>query len=155
MINQDELFERCLNQVLKWEGGYVCDPDDRGGATNKGITQSTYNKSRASKGLQLQHVKNIATFEVWDIYYNNYWLKSGCNKMSPKFAAICFDTAVNMGTGIVKATGMTRCTEFLKAAEYKYPFKFLEARRNKYREFAKYGKQAKFLKGWLNRVDDL
>lgn len=29
--------------VVRWEGGYVNDPDDSGGATNRGITYQTYN----------------------------------------------------------------------------------------------------------------
>ncbi|DAA84915.1 TPA: hypothetical protein CPT87_07200 [Candidatus Gastranaerophilales bacterium HUM_5] len=152
-MQYNELFKKALAFVLKWEGGFVNDPDDKGGATNKGITQSTYNRYRKRKGLQLQTVRYITQQEVEDIYFNDYWLKSGCEKMSKKFAVLCFDTAVNMGTGIVKATGMTRNEEFLKAAEYKFPEKYIEAKRAKYYEFAKYGNQKKFLNGWLNRLN--
>lgn len=151
----NELFEKCLKQVLKWEGGYVDDTDDKGGATNKGITQFTYNRYLKNKGQQPKPVKNISDAEVKEIYYKYYWLASGCEKMTPKFAALCFDTAVNMGTGIVKATGMTRNTEFLKAAQYTYPEKYIAAKRAKYYEFAKYGNQKKFLQGWLNRLNDM
>ena len=28
--------------IKKWEGGFVNDPDDRGGATNQGVTISTF-----------------------------------------------------------------------------------------------------------------
>ena len=62
----DELFEKCLKQVLKWEGGYVNDPDDNGGATNMGITQYTYNAFLKRKGLALKPVKNISYDEVID-----------------------------------------------------------------------------------------
>lgn len=151
----NELFEKCLKQVLKWEGGYVDDPDDKGGATNKGITQFTYNRYLKNKGQQPKPVKNISDAEVKEIYYKYYWLASGCEKMTPKFAALCFDTAVNMGTGIVKATGMTRNTEFLKAAQYTYPEKYIAAKKAKYYEFAKFGNQKKFLQGWLNRLNDM
>ena len=143
----DELFKRALKFVLKWEGGYVNNPNDKGGATNKGITQNTYNAWLKSLGLQSRDVRNITQQEVEQIYYTNYWLKAGCNKMSPKFAVLAFDTAVNMG--------LARVNQFLKAAQWKYPDKFIEARRAKYEEFAKYGNQKIFLKGWLNRLNAL
>lgn len=152
-MQNNELFKKALAFVLKWEGGFVNDPDDKGGATNKGITQNTYNSYLKSKGMQAKSVRYITQAEVEDVYYKQYWLKSGCEKMSKKFAVLCFDTAVNMGTGIVKATGMTRNEEFLKAAEYKFPEKYIEAKRAKYYEFAKYGNQKKFLNGWLNRLN--
>ena len=47
----DKLFKKALAFVLKWEGGYVNNPYDKGGATNKGITQNTYNAWLKSCGL--------------------------------------------------------------------------------------------------------
>lgn len=140
-------FDKALKFILKWEGGYVNNPNDKGGATNKGITQNTYNNWLRSKGQNLKDVRNITDSEVKEIYYNNYWLKAGCDKMSEKFANLAFDTAVNMG--------VSRVSEFLKAAEYKYPDKFIIARIAKYLEFSKYGNQKVFLQGWLNRTIDL
>lgn len=141
------LFQQALQFILKWEGGYSCNPNDLGGATNKGITQNTYNAWRNQKGLTPQDVRNISDKEVQEIYFRNYWQKAGCENMTPKFAILCFDTAVNMG--------VSRVSEFLKAAEYKYPEKFLLARIQKYNEFAKAQSQRGFLHGWLNRVFDL
>lgn len=141
------MFDKALKFVLKWEGGYVNNPNDKGGATNKGITQNTYNGWLRSKGQNLKDIRNITDSEVKEIYYNNYWLKAGCDKMSEKFAILAFDTAVNMG--------VSRVSEFLKAAEYKYPDKFIIARIAKYLEFSKYGNQKIFLQGWLNRTIDL
>lgn len=142
MTNQ--LYNQALHFVLNQEGGFVNDPADKGGATNKGITQGTYDAYRKAHKQPLQTVKNITDAEVSDIYYNNYWLKAGCDKMTPVFAVIAFDTAVNMGVGRIK--------EFMKAAEYTSTDKFLLARIAKYVEFAQKGTQKKFLLGWLNRV---
>ena len=142
-----ETFNKALQFVLKWEGGYVNNPNDKGGATNKGITQNTYSSWLKSKGQNLKDVRNITDDEVKQIYYNNYWLKAGCDKMSEKFAILCFDTAVNMGVG--------RVQEFLKYAKYTNTDKFIIARIRKYNEFAKYGNQKVFLQGWLNRILDL
>lgn len=142
-----ECFNKALQFVLKWEGGYVNNPNDKGGATNKGITQNTYNSWLKSKGQSLKDVRNITDNEVREIYYNNYWIKAGCPNMTDKFAILCFDTAVNMGVG--------RVQEFLKYAKYTNPDKFIIARIRKYNEFAKYGNQKMFLQGWLNRILDL
>jgi len=142
-----DVFDKALSFVLRWEGGYVNNPNDKGGATNKGITQATYNSWLRSKGQNNKDVRHITDAEVRAIYYNNYWLAAGCNKMSEKFAILCFDTAVNMGVGRVKP--------FLEYAKYTNPDKFIIARIRKYSEFAKVGNQKVFLQGWLNRVLDL
>lgn len=137
-------FENALKFVLAREGGYVNDPDDRGGATNKGITQNTYNSWLKSHGKPAKDVKNITDMEVKEIYYKNYWLAAGCDKMTSKFAVVCFDTAVNMG--------VSRVDEFLKAAKWIDLNEFYLARIRKYNEIAKNQTQRKFLNGWLNRV---
>ena len=142
-----DTFEKALQFVLKWEGGYVNNPNDKGGATNKGITQTTYNAWLRSKGKNSKDVRNIQDSEVKEIYYNNYWLKAGCDKMSEKFAILAFDTAVNMG--------VLRVKEFLNYAKYVNTDKFIIARIRKYNDFAKVGNQKVFLQGWLNRVLDL
>ena len=36
--------------IFKWEGGFVDDPLDRGGATNKGVTLSTWKQCGYDKG---------------------------------------------------------------------------------------------------------
>ena len=143
----NENFKKALKFVLKWEGGYVNNPNDKGGATNKGITQGTYSSWLKANNMPNKDVKYITDYEVEQIYYRNYWLKAGCDKMSEKFAILAFDTAVNMGVG--------RVNEFMKIAEWKYPEKFIKAREDKYKEFAKYGNQKIFLQGWLNRLNDL
>lgn len=146
-MSEKELFKKALAFVLKWEGGFVDDPDDKGGTTNKGITQNTYNAYLKQKGLPQKSVKNITQSEVEAIYYSRYWIAAKCNTMTKQFAVLAFDTAVNMGVG--------RVSQFLKAAEYKFPEKFISAREAKYREFAQYGNQKKFLNGWLNRLNAL
>jgi lysozyme family protein len=144
MDNNKELFKKALKFVLEREGGYVNNPNDKGGATNKGITQNTYNAYLQSKGRPTKDVRNITQAEVEDIYYSRYWLTAKCHEMSPKFAVLCFDTAVNMGVGRVKP--------FLQEAQYMDIDVFILARIRKYNEFAKVPNQRGFLHGWLNRV---
>ena len=42
MMANLETFDEIIEVVLEHEGGYVDDPDDRGGATNWGVTQAVY-----------------------------------------------------------------------------------------------------------------
>ena len=146
-MENEELFEKCLKFVLKAEGGFVNHPNDLGGVTNKGVTQRTYNEYLIKKNRPAKSVKYITDAEVKEIFYKDYWLAANCHKMTPKFAALCFDTAVNMGVG--------RCGDFLRAAEWKYPEKFIEARKAKYYKFAENPTQKVFLQGWLNRLANL
>ena len=143
----NENFKKALKFVLKWEGGYSNLAADKGGATNKGITQNTYNAWLKANGKNTKDVRNITDAEVEQIYYSNYWLAAGCHKMSDKFAILAFDTAVNMG--------VSRVSEFLKAANWSSTDKFILARAEKYNEFANVASQRQFLHGWLNRLFDL
>lgn len=147
MIN-DENFQKALKFVQPAEGGYVNNPDDKGGATNKGVTQKVYDTYRRSKKLKSQSVLYITEEEATDIFYKNYWLKTGCDKMSYIFAVLCFDTAINNGVGIV--------ADFLKKAEYKNPYKYLLIRIFYYLHIANnHPNQRQFLRGWLNRMESL
>lgn len=144
----EELFKKALKFVLSMEGGYVQHPLDKGGATNKGITQKTYNKWLNIYCLPYKDVKNITNEEVEAIYYQYYWLEANCHNMTNKFAVLCFDSAVNHG--------VKRVQEFLKLAEYKYPAKFLEARKNFYLKIIENNPSQKvFFKGWMNRIKKL
>ncbi len=142
---KDENFEKMLRMVLSHEGGYVNNPNDKGGETNKGITHTTYDSYRKNKGLPLRSVKYITDEEVSDIYYNNYYKASGADKINnPKLATYVFDTSVNMG--------VSRAKDFLDKSGGDLE-KFESLRRAKYEEFAKANpKQAEFLQGWQNRV---
>ena len=144
----DKNFDKMLQFVLKREGGYINDPNDLGGETNKGITYRTYNAYRKSKDLPVRSVKYITDSEVRDIYYNNYYKAVGADKIkNPKLAAVMFDTAVNMG--------VSRAKTFLQESNGNID-KFIQLRRAKYEEFvSSKPSQKKFLQGWNNRVNEL
>lgn len=90
-------FKTALAHVLRYEGGYVNHPNDRGGPTNKGITQSTYNTYSKLQGLAIRDVKDIGDDEVGAIYYHSYWLSAHCDKLPSPLNMVVFDTAVNSG----------------------------------------------------------
>lgn len=91
-----------LDEVLKYEGGLVNDPVDKGGKTNRGITESTL-KSAIQQGL----VPPTVTIEslthdlesVRKIYETNYYLRAKCNLMPHPLAFAHFDASVNHGVG--------------------------------------------------------
>ena len=52
--------------ILKWEGGWVNDPDDLGGATNMGVTIGAYETYCRKKGYPkptVERLKNITKEE--------------------------------------------------------------------------------------------
>lgn len=144
----DGSFESALNVTLKFEGGYSNDKDDHGGATNFGITQNTYNSWCKRHGQAPKDVRNITKDEVKEIYYKDYWLASGADKIKdPKMALLMFDTAVLHGVGGAK--------KIYRQSGGDYD-KFLQARRDRYEEIINAdSSQKKFYAGWINRTNKL
>ena len=62
-----------LSIILPLEGGCVDYPDDPGGATCYGITQTVYDAWRQGQGLEPQPVVRITREEVANIYHERYW----------------------------------------------------------------------------------
>lgn len=105
-------FENCLALTLVHEGGYVNHPKDPGGATNKGITQRTFNAFRAKEGLAHKNVRIILNIEVEKIYKTQYWDKVKGDDMPHGLDYVTFDASVNSGVGrgpkwTQKALGVT------------------------------------------------
>lgn len=94
-------FETALPLILLYEGGYVHDKDDPGGATNYGITQAVYDDFRDENEQAPRPVRVITMDEVRAIYERNYWRLCGAPTLMaadrPKLATIAFDWAVNAG----------------------------------------------------------
>lgn len=86
-----------MKHVAFHEGGYVDNPKDPGGATNKGITQSVYDSYRRSKGLMARHVKLIEQSEVEAIYRLRYWNLINGDKLPVGVDYCVMDGAVNSG----------------------------------------------------------
>jgi len=77
-------------------------PTNPGGATNRGITQATYDQYRAKQGVPPRPVSAITEAEVTAIYQSQYWNACRCADIEPLdvgLALVVFDTAVNSGVG--------------------------------------------------------
>jgi lysozyme family protein len=92
-----ENFEQALRLVLVHEGGFVNHPKDPGGATNKGVTQRTYDAWRRNSGRGPQSVVNITVSEVSAIYRRQYWDAVRADDLPPGLDYAVFDFAVNSG----------------------------------------------------------
>lgn len=162
-------FEDALKFVLKWEGGFTNHPKDPGGATNKGITQKVYDVYKVSRKHPKMSVKHILDFEVKEIYETKYWDLVRAKWLKAPLGLVMFDTAVNFGPAgairrlqkalKVKITGtwtqeisdvIHECDAGKVALEI---CKLRKIWRN-YR-VKQNPSQKVFLKGWLNRDNDL
>jgi lysozyme family protein len=152
-MQDEEIFQKAINFTLRWEGGYSNHPNDRGGSTNKGVTQKTYDNYLVKRGYKKKDIKQISDEEVEDIYRNNYWYASQANfQPTPQLAIALFDFAVHSGPRRAK-NYLARC------ATVHFDFKdrlncYLTARKSFLKRIAK-GSQKVFLKGWMNRMKDL
>lgn len=161
-------FDIALAFTLPAEGGYVDDPRDRGGATNRGVTQSTYDSWRASHGLPAQDVRLISDSEVRDLYRERFWEAGHCGELPTPLAIAHFDWCVNHGPGGALATlqqalsvtadglwGPATASAAARSAPSTY-IRYDALRRQWYlKRVALAPDQAAFLRGWLKRVDRL
>lgn len=160
------MFEDALKDVLQNEGGYVNDPDDKGGATNYGITIKTLSDFTGHE-VEEKDVRNLTMETVRKIYRANYWDRLKLDQVkSRELAHLLFDQAVNRGTRIVaeqiqKIVGVQQDgivgNITLRAINERDPKKliieFIKASQNAYIRIALSDHtQIKFLTSWINRT---
>jgi lysozyme family protein len=161
-------FDDALLFVLRWEGGLSDDPADHGGRTMKGVTQRVYDGWRSSQGLPPADVAGISDQELGAIYRKNYWEKASCDQLRAHLNLVQLDTATNMGTGravkiLQQAVGVGDDGAFgpatREACDTCSPpdavARYCTIREGLYRQFAEAPGQDRFLRGWLNRLNDL
>ena len=145
-------YERALAFVLVWEGGKVDDPKDKGGRTNRGITQRTYDGWREDKGLGERDVFLLGEDELQDIYRTLYWWPA--QKLPWPLCLVVFDTAVLFGP--TRATSWLAAVEWGEAPPQAMAWAILCFRRERHREVVARDKtQSRFLNGWMNRLNAL
>jgi lysozyme family protein len=87
--------KRCIDWVMRREGGLADDPHDRGGLTNYGIS------SRAHPGLD---VRNLTREQAAGIYERDYWTPLGCEGREEPLALALLDFGVHSGVERATAT---------------------------------------------------
>lgn len=89
-------FQRCVVLILHEEGGFVDDPDDKGGPTNFGITRATLARYRG-KAVTTADVRALTEIEAVDIYRLLYWEAIDGDAIAKGLDLIVFDAAVLSG----------------------------------------------------------
>ena len=110
-------FKEAFEKVVFNEGGYVNDPDDRGGETYMGISRKAHPNSIIWKHIDkitakyktpktitkyLKQDKEL-TKEIECLYKSDYWMKFNLDReKSQRLANQIFDSAVNRGVSATR-----------------------------------------------------
>lgn len=154
--------------ILKWEGGFVNDKNDLGGATNKGVTLATF-RSVYGQSMSVNDLKNITERQWEHIFKTCYWDKwKGDEIKDQNVANILVDWTWCSGAyGIkipqrvlgVSVDGVVggKTIAALNARDGKALFKELKEERIAYidRICQTRPQNRKFRNGWLNRINSL
>lgn len=155
--------------IKKWEGGFVDDPLDRGGATNKGITIGTfryfYGAAMTAKDLKTM------TEEQWQrIFEVGYWKPWRADEIrSQGVANICVDwgwasgtkTAIKqvqrlLGVAVDGIVGKDTLAAINGAEPRELFERIKQARLAFVRDIVlRNPSQARFSRGWTNRINDI
>ena len=159
--------------ILKWEGNFVNDPLDKGGATNKGVTIAVWKAQGYDKDgdgdIDVADLKLITAEDATMIMKKNYWDRWKADQIKNQAIA---NTLVDWtwGSGAwgikipqrilgVKDDGIVG-NKTLEALNKQNPQKFLEKLYLARFSFldgivASNPSQKRFIKGWKNRMNDL
>lgn len=101
-------FLACFNETEKWEGGFVDNAHDPGGATMAGVTQAVYTAWLAKQGRPNASVKDSSAADRQAIYRSGYWNPVRGDDLYDGLDLVVVDTG--WGSGPVTAV------EFLQGA---------------------------------------
>lgn len=140
-------FPTALDLTLKYEGGFVNDPHDPGGATNMGITIATLSHELGRQAT-VAEVRNLSRSTAATIYRKKYWNVVGGDSLPSGVDILAFDIAVNSGPG--------RALNWLAQVKGKTPAEQIRILDEKRRSFYKGLKTFwRFGRGWMAREKDL
>lgn len=91
-----ENFEKCLEMLLKHEGGFVNHPKDPGGMTNLGVTKRVLEEF-LGREVSEDDMRNLTAESVAPLYKAKYWDKVGGDNLPSGVDWCAFDWAVNSG----------------------------------------------------------
>ena len=99
-------FNTANTYTSKFEGGWVNDPVDPGGATNRGIIFSNFKRwAKPDLGIDgsLDNLKKLSADQAETLYQNHFWNPQNFDQFNNGSVAFAiYDFSVNSGRGIKK-----------------------------------------------------
>lgn len=165
-------FDVFLPLLLKFEGGYVDDPEDPGGETNKGITMAAFQEcSHELLGIDptSDNLCGLTDAQAGIIYRARYWNKMQADAVPLQdLANIVCDFFINAGTratkllqhvlnsmganvvedGVIGTASLQALASLPQDLVYRH---YKEDRIEYYETLGQ--KYPRFLQGWLDRVN--
>jgi len=160
--------------ILKWEGGFVNDPQDLGGATNMGVTIGTWKQVGYDKNgdgnIDVDDLKLLTKDDVVNrVLKPHYWDRWKADDIkSQSVANILVDWVWLSGAHGIKIPQMilgvtvdgvvgNKTLAALNAREPKEIFDAIKAARVNFIENICHKRPAnrKFQRGWMNRLNDI
>ena len=89
-------FNRSLDLVLGHEGGFVNNPKDPGGATNRGVTLRNFRRYVKPKG-SIDDLKRLTVAQAGTVYRRQYWDAVHGSELPSGLDYAMFDFGVNSG----------------------------------------------------------
>jgi lysozyme family protein len=165
-------FEQVIPKILVYEGGYVNDPDDPGGETNRGIIDRLDGITDGMIDIDGDGIGDVRVIDLTEeqakqIYKRVFWDQmKGDQFLSTDLAAIVFDAYVNTGRIALKqlqrivgvkddgVIGPETLAKVNGSNLIKTFSMYRLIRKQYYKDLViRKPRLNKFLKGWLNRVD--
>lgn len=170
----DSLFYTTIPMVLRYEGGLVDDPVDRGGKTNMGITQKFLNTYKKKAGVSVDDVKDLTKKDAIGLYKAE-WDGRGFGLLdNTDVMKLVYDFSVNSGpkTAIVSLQKVlnkkghnlaedgyigSKTNNAVNAVDEKWLKKELQKSRAEHCDSIvdKHPEQKRFINGWFNRINDI
>ena len=91
-------FDKAMQFVFPHEGGYVNHPNDRGGPTNMGVTQSTLS-GYLGRPATIEDVKNLDQATARDVYKKLFFDPIAKKLDDPKAQMVAFNASIASGPG--------------------------------------------------------
>lgn len=153
-----------------WEGGWSNHPNDKGGATMKGVTYKVFCSFRKSRGLKeptLLDLKNISDKEWNAVLRWHTWDRIKCDDYRSEWVAFLLADCVWMsGVGYIKRVqrmcglkddGVVgpKTLAKLNGLDQQALFNTLWQQRKNFLQGIANGKNSVFLAGWLRRLNSV